>query len=507
MMSMGAILALLILAGPPTSDSAAASSGGGDKAPTRLPVQPRPRPYCTGTYADTFSVLSNDAIELSNRPEASFAHCVRNVTTYECLSYAPDGTIRRTKRQAISHGTAFAYKRQSADTLLLTNQHVAEYTAVTDEDHVVANVPSGCKRIGDSLKIVDNEKDTFEGDDIPLARVVIDLPLDIAVVRARAPLAVMPWKIGRSSALRERNVVEVKGFPLGAFRATAQGRVTSVYDHDDFRDWNHDDFVIDAQLSAGNSGSPVLAVNCESGEYELVGIFHADYSRGNALNVVVHVDEVRELMTTLKRSGATRAHDESLTVAARRRIAEEAHQSGRGFFPFGQLAAEVRDRAEALLFTVLPKEFPAKGWPAMVLEDAANAEGNGFGRLEHIWFGNARGLKEHRAQDLDEADRLTVEKALEAMRRAALAAAQLRSLTVRATISREAAEDLVRVDRELKRLTGQGRDLSQAVLDAAERLGPASMDEALPAGLPFSSPQPPTPEPTAITPSGDMPTQ
>ena len=35
----------------------------------------------------------------------------------------------------------------------------------------------------------------------------------------------------------------------------------SEHDHDDYGEWDHDDFVVDALLSAGNSGSPVLAVS------------------------------------------------------------------------------------------------------------------------------------------------------------------------------------------------------------------------------------------------------
>lgn len=53
-------------------------------------------------------------------------------------------------------------------------------------------------------------------------------------------------------------------------------------------------------LSGGNSGSPVLAVSCRSGEFELVGVYHAGYRRGAALNVVVGIDAIRELMTTLR---------------------------------------------------------------------------------------------------------------------------------------------------------------------------------------------------------------
>ena len=96
---------------------------------------------------------------------------------------------------------------------------------------------------------------------------------------------------GRHSAgLGERDVVEVRGFPLDAFRATNVGTVVSLHDHDDDGDWDHEDFVIDALLSSGNSGSPVLAVSCATGEYELVGIFHAGYITLEGRRVVSAAD-------------------------------------------------------------------------------------------------------------------------------------------------------------------------------------------------------------------------
>jgi S1-C subfamily serine protease len=493
----------LLAAAPPQPPAAPAPLAPASPSPGATPPQTRAtHPWCSAAYADNFAALSPEALAQANRPEASFTYCLRVTATYECLSYASDGSVRRSLRSATAHGTAFAYRRQGQDTLLLTNQHVAEYAPVTDEEHPVAGVPLGCKRVSDSLKIVDNERDTFEADDLPLSRVVVDGALDMAVVKAHGALNVMPWKIGRSSALRERNVVEVKGFPLGAFRTTVQGRVTSVYDHDDFKDWNHDDFIIDAQLSSGNSGSPVLAVSCETGAYELVGIFHADYSRGSSLNVVVHVDGVRELMTTLKRTSATRPADDGLSIAGRRRLVEEAQQTARVFFAFGPAPAELRARDDgALVFSVFHRDFPARGWPLLVLEDLEAGPGLAFGQLDHVWFGNARGLKERRLQELEEADRAAVERALEGLRRTALMAVQLRSLTVRASSSREAAEDLVRVERELKRLTAAHRDLAQGLADDAERLGPATAEEAIPPARPFvhaaaAESSPPAPPPT-----------
>src|SRR5205823_1785356 len=136
----------------------------------------------------------------------------------------------------------------------------------------------------------------------------------------------------------DRDVVEVRGFPLGAFRATNMGTVVSRHDHDDFGEWDHDDFVIDALLSAGNSGSPVLAVSCATGEYELVGIFHAGYTGGSALNVVVGIDQVRDLMTTLKRSSHNpTAVANAATAASRAQIEAGLGADSEIFFPLGSL--------------------------------------------------------------------------------------------------------------------------------------------------------------------------
>jgi serine protease Do len=124
----------------------------------------------------------------------------------------------------------------------------------------------------ESLKVVDDQDDGYEANDISLTRVVASAALDVAILRTHAPLKIMPYRVGRSAALRVGNVVAVHGFPLGAFRATNVGKVINTYDHDTSNDWDHVDFVTDAQLSAGNSGSPVLAVSCKTGEYELVGV-------------------------------------------------------------------------------------------------------------------------------------------------------------------------------------------------------------------------------------------
>ncbi len=472
------LLLLLALAATPTPK-------GKLGPPPAASARARP-PWCTGTYADDFQALSKASTELNSRPEGHFTACVRTTAVYECLSYAPDGSVRRTKQTAIAHGTAFAFKKKDGETYLLTNHHVSEWPAVTDDDHAVAGVAPGCKRVSDALRIVDSEKDAYEGDDVALTRVVNDPALDVAVVKTRATIPVMPWRIGRSAALRDRNVVEVRGYPLGAFKATVEGRVTNTYDHDDFKDWDHDDFVVDAQLSGGNSGSPVLAVSCATGEYELVGVFHADYARGHSLNVVVHIDQVRELMTTLKRSALPRADQLPLDMQARRHLAEDAAELGHVFVPFGALAAEVRPRADgALLFSLFGKEFPTASWPVLVVEDLDDSASGAFGHPGRVWFGNARGLKELSPFEADEPGLATIERTLDVMRRLALAATTWRRATVRAATSREATLELDRADKDLRRLSTAGRDLSATVLELAEKHGPGAKDTPTPPSRPF----------------------
>ena len=128
-------------------------------------------PYCSGEYADDLASLSPKAREFDQQ-QRPYTYCIRSTAVYECPSYAPDGSLRRTRRKVAAHGTAFGYRQQGGETFLVTNDHVAEWPAVTSEEHPVDDVPAGCKRVSDALKIVENESDAYERDDVPLARVV-----------------------------------------------------------------------------------------------------------------------------------------------------------------------------------------------------------------------------------------------------------------------------------------------------------------------------------------------
>jgi serine protease Do len=450
-------------------------------------------PFCEGEYAEDFSAMSPAARGFESSPQQAFTYCVRATAVYECPSYAADGSLRKTVKKTRAHGTAFAYHQQNGETLLLTNQHVAEWPAVTDPDHPVDDVPNGCKRVSDRLRIVDGESDEYERDDVALTKVVADPQLDIAVLKAKVSLPVMPWKIGRSSALKERDVVDVRGFPLGAFKANNVGKVVSAYDHDDDKEWDHDDFVIDALLSPGNSGSPVMALSCKTGELELVGVYHAGYTRGSALNVVIGIDQVRDLMTTLKKSARPQRDPAALDSAARSSLSSSANGVVEPFFPFGSLTAAVRPRSDgALVFEVFTRDFPFQPVPALAVEDLPAADG--FGELGRVFFGNARGLKPFARADLDADTQGQLLKLLDALRNDALAAFVLRSSAGSANASRERFDQMSKAEKSLKRLMGTHQDLAQSSLELADRFAPGVAEQGVSLAVVL---QPPPPSTTA----------
>jgi len=331
--------------------------------------------------------------------------------------------------------------------------------------------------MSDAVRIVDSESDAYDRDDIPLARVVSDGQMDIAVLRARTALPVMPWKVGRSAALRERNAVDVRGFPLGVLRTTNVGKVTSAYEHDAEREWDHDDFVIDALLSPGNSGSPVLAVSCRTGEFELVGVYHAGYVRGSALNVVVGIDQLRDLLESLKRTPRLRQDPvASLDAAARGRVAEWARSGPAAAFPFGATLATATLRADgALVFAVMGRDFPVRSVPVLVLEDLP-PEGDGFGKAGRVWAGNGSGLRAVERTALEAELQAHLARLLDALRRDAAVAASFRAAARVQVSSREKWEAVSRLERSVKKLVDARQDLSQAALDLADRLAPSDAE-------------------------------
>ena len=473
--------------------------------PKTLPATSSPLPskgaaYCLGEYADDFSSLLPKAREVESQV-AAYTFCIRTAAIYECPSYGTDGNLKRKKRRVVAHGTGFAYRQDNGDTLLLTNEHVAEWPAVTDEEHTVEDVPPGCKRVADTLKIVDSDSDTYEADDIPLVRVVADPQLDIAVLRAKGLLPVVPWKIGRSAGLKERNVVDVRGFPLGVFKATNVGKVVSAYDHDSYREWDHDDFVIDALLSPGNSGSPVFAISCKTGEFELVGVYHAGYTRGSALNVVVGIDQVRDMMTTLKRAPRPRTEATSaLDAAAREQLVASTKLTMEPFFGFGSMTAAVRTREDgALLYEVLDRDFPARVYPVLVLEDLPSPDAAAFGTLGRVWIGNRQGLKPYLHGDFDADTQAQLARLLDGLRRESVFSFAVRASEQDASTSKEKFQRTERLEKALRGATASYVDLSQSTGELSERFGPTPGEATVALGATLTPP--PKAAPVALAPA------
>jgi len=452
-----------------------------------------PPPYCAGEYAEDLAALSPPARSLESST-ASSSYAVRTTATYECVSYGSDGNLKKSRSTAQAYGTAFGYRRDGSDTLLLTNQHVAEWPAVTDDSHAVDGVPAGCKRVADSLKIVDDDHDDYAADDIPLTRVIADPGLDVAVLRAHAKLEIMPWRIGKSAALMTRNVVQVKGFPLGEFQATNVGKVVTPYDHDVQGDRNHDDFVIDALLTSGGSGSPVFAVSCKTGEFELVGIFHARYAGASALNVVVAIDQVRELMTTLKRSPRPADRSLELDAAARARLVEAVRRDpDPPFFAAGSLVASLRVRPDGgLVFAVFAADFPRTNSPLLAIEDVSTNDAKAFGKLGAVYVGGALGLQRFDAADADAELQALLARTLDLLRGDALAMFDYRDSARTAAASRTAFDRTAGKKRALERMLNAQRDIAQAIGELVGRAsskasGPAVGLTAIEAGPPIAT--------------------
>jgi serine protease Do len=350
---------------------------------------------------------------------------------------------------------------------------------VTDDAHELDDVPAGCKLVAETVKIVDDEDDDYEPNDIVLTRVVTDPALDVSVLKTRAALRTIPYRIGRSAGIHVGNTVAVHGFPLGAFAATNLGKVVNAYDHDTDKDWDHVDFVTDALLSPGNSGSPVFAVSCRTGEYELVGIYHAGYVRGSALNVVVGIDQVKDLMLTLRR--APRAVDRSLEAPGpdERKLVQAALAAPGAPavfpFPFGPLVGMARRLPSgALAYEVFSRGFPLRDDRVLVVEDLMPApSGAAFGATGRVYLGNARGLRELEPGALDADAQAQLDRVMARLRLAVVQASEWRRADETTSKGHRARRSIEAVQ---QRQSETDRDAVQSLSDLADRLGPRPGD-------------------------------
>jgi serine protease Do len=342
-----------------------------------------PRVTCTGRYADTLGAMSAAARARESRAAAEYAYCLRATAVYEHLSYARGGRLRRQYHTKVRHGTGFAYRQRGGDWLLATNHHVVAFPEVTGDGADLEGIPPGSRRVREEVKIVASEAEPDLPEQQRLAEVVEDEALDVAVLASKRPLRVMPYRLGRSADLRVGNAVLVRGFPLGAFPAANGGRVIALGQRDLERSWDHEDFAVDALLNLGSSGSPVLAVSCETGEPELVGIYHAGYRGAQGLNVVVAVDGLRRVLDDLvapSRPAAERI------AGAEPREARAALGSGPLVMPFGRRAVRVERDGDAVRFGLLDAAFPLSNRVEISIVDrGAPAGGRAAELRESLW--------------------------------------------------------------------------------------------------------------------------
>ena len=427
---------------------------------------------CEGAYADTLQVESSRARDIDQGPKGQYSFLVRSSASYECPFFGPDGRLRRKRLQSSALGTAFAYEASGTDTYLLTNEHLVAWPDVTDSSRHVEDVPEGCKRVEERLRIVRDEHDDFEPGQIPLTRVAVDPLLDVAILKASQKLVVVPYQLGKSAALRQGNAVEVRGFPLGGIQAVSSGKIVNPHDRDQEQGWDHVDFAIDALLAEGNAGSPVLAASCKSHELELVGIYHAGYKGHGALNVVVGIDQLTELMRKKQRiaRGLTDGAPSTAGAADRTRLSETLASGTLPLFDFGGLLVRVESGnvvAGALLYSVYGRQFPLDDRPVAVIEDLPR-EGS-FGELTRLWLRGTSGWREWRPSALGADERDLLARVGDSVR-----SQVLHSIDYRKALANPGSADERRHGRELSRVIAHdvpaARDVVGNLLDAVDRL-------------------------------------
>lgn len=322
-----------------------------------LPSRPAPaaRPPCTGRYADTLAAMTASSRERESRPSADWVYCLRAIATYEHVQYRRGGRLVHEYVTKVRHGTGFALRQRGGEWLVATNQHVVAFPEVTGDGQDLDGVPAGSRRVRIEIRIVANEADPESPSQPVLRPVLVDEALDMAVLASREPLRTMPYRLGRSADLRVGDAVLARGYPLGAFPAANAGRVIGLGQRDVERGWDHEDFAVDALLNLGSSGSPVLAVACETGEPEVVGVYHAGYRNAQGLNVVIAVDQLRPLLEELRAPArpVSAAEPDGDPAEARAALTR-----GAVLFPFGGRVVRAERDGDAVRFSVLDSGFP-----------------------------------------------------------------------------------------------------------------------------------------------------
>jgi serine protease Do len=340
---------------------------------------------------------------------------------------------------------------------------------VTDNRHKVPGVSEGCKRVDAKLRIVLDAQADEDAHHIPLKLVASDPRLDAAILKAPQPLTVLPHRIGKSASLRQGNAVEVRGFPLGLLHAVNAGKVVNPYDVDLEQGWDHVDFVIDALLSEGNSGSPVLALSCRTGRLELIGMYHAGYKEASALNVVVGIDQLRDFMIRKRRIPRASSDGPLLSAVERKRLEDRLASGGLPLFEFGGLTVLVEQAEDDLRYHFYGREFPVDDRRVAILHDSRSP--SRFGDVGKLLVHGGGGWRPAGPAGLGEDERDLLARVADALRMH-----MLRVLEYRALLEKGDHADERRRAREIRKaLERQAlpeRELVGNLTDLIERLAP-----------------------------------
>jgi S1-C subfamily serine protease len=352
-----------------------------------------------GRYADSLAAMRASARAREARPSADYVYCLRATAVYEQVSYGKGGKLRHAYVTKVRHGTGFAYRRRGGEWLLVTNHHVVEFPEVTGEGVELDGVPAGARRIRQDVRIVASEAEPDRPGQPELSLVVEDEALDVAVLASRAPLALAPYRLGRSADLHVGDAVLVRGYPLGAFAAANAGRVIGVGQRDFERSWDHEDFAVDALLNLGSSGSPVLAIASDTGEPEIVGVYHAGYKGAQGLNVVIAIDQLRTLLETL----APRPPPAAPAVAGLSAAdARTALAKGPVVMPFGGRAVRVDRQGDAVRFALLDARYPLSDRIEVTIVDRGTAASGRPAELRDALWEQLGLVLKYRAADAGE---------------------------------------------------------------------------------------------------------
>jgi serine protease Do len=469
-------------------------------APAKAAPAPPAPPLCNADYADALPVEKANAILEAARDPFVFA--IRNTATYEHVYYGREGKLRRAYLRSVVHGTGFAYRIVNSETQIVTNEHVASQPEVTDDDHLVDGIPTGSKKVREQLKIVRDENDDYEPGHVPLTKLLSDPQSDIAVLKAHRMLGVMPYRIGRSASLRAGNLIQVRGFPLGAFAALSTGKVLNPSMVDSERAWHHADVMVDALLNAGNSGSPVFAISCRTGEAELVGVYHAGYTDAAALNAVVAIDQLRDELDSLKvpRRDPAGLHAD-ITAQDRDRLVKQlfADPTHSVTFPFAarSVVATLVD-PDTLRFSVLDDDYPLVVQESMALIDHSH---NGFGTLDEIAVSVDGVPTQAPAQALDQDVRDHFDRLYDSLWRQVLGVVDYRARLAKGRGSADAFAEAQAARQRLRKHAGEQKEILNICSFEADRanFGAARAPATAAAPAP-ATPASPLPAAAASTP-------